>query len=50
MAIAIFNGLNRKENCYLEMTDSLDAISNMIIELNENTGLFIQETHNILND
>ena len=34
----------------LEMSESLESISNMIIELNEKTGLFMHETHSILNE
>lgn len=34
----------------MEMSESLESISNMIIELKEKTGLFIQETHSILNE
>jgi iron only hydrogenase large subunit-like protein len=33
-----------------EMSESLKNISNLIIELNEKTGLFIDETHNILQE
>ncbi|HEX2921051.1 MAG TPA: [Fe-Fe] hydrogenase large subunit C-terminal domain-containing protein [Bacteroidales bacterium] len=33
----------------LEMSKSLESISNMIIELNEKTGLFMEETQSILN-
>jgi iron only hydrogenase large subunit-like protein len=34
----------------LEMSESLEFISNMIIELNENTGLFMNEAQNIYKD
>ena len=34
----------------LEMNESLESISKMIIELNDKTGLFMQETHDILNE
>lgn len=37
-------------NLNLEMSESLASISNMIIELNEKTGLFVEETHSILNE
>jgi iron only hydrogenase large subunit-like protein len=34
----------------LEMTESLESISNMITELNEKTGLFTEETHIMLKE
>jgi len=33
-----------------EMSESLESIANMIIELNERAGLFMQETHSILKE
>jgi methyl-accepting chemotaxis protein len=34
----------------LEMSESLEFISNMIAELNDNTGLFMNEAHSIFNE
>ncbi len=34
----------------IEMSESLESISNMIVDLNEKTGLFVKETNSILNE
>jgi iron only hydrogenase large subunit-like protein/uncharacterized protein YukE len=58
---ALFSEINRKINgaskefessatVNQKMSESMESISNMIMELNEKTGLFMQETHSILSE
>ncbi len=42
-----FEASNQLNN---EMSESLETISDMIVELNQKTGLFVNETHNIYNE